>query len=64
MNKRLSRLLGVDVAPRNEHEWDSAISILAVVRGLHAGDGRRDLHGNCRPIPMNAWCSRAGKKAA
>ena len=35
MNKRLSQLLAVDVAPQNEHEWDAAISILAVVRGLH-----------------------------
>ena len=43
MNKRLSRLLAVDVAPQNEHEWDSAISILAVVRGLHRS-WRRDLH--------------------
>ena len=44
MNKRLSRLLAVDVAPQNEHEWDSAISILPVVRGLH-GLWQRDLHG-------------------
>lgn len=48
MNKRLSRLLAVDVAPRNEHEWDSAISILAVVRGLH-GTWQRDLHA----LPTN-----------
>ena len=43
MNNRLSFLLGVDVAPQNEHEWDSAISILAVVRGLD-GSWQRDLH--------------------
>lgn len=43
MNKRLSRLLAVDVVPRNEHEWDAAISTLAVVRGLR-GAWRRDLH--------------------
>ena len=43
MDDRLRQLLGVDVAPRNEHEWDAAISILAVVRGLH-GPWQRDLH--------------------
>ena len=43
MNEHLSRLLAADVAPRNEHEWDAAISILAVVRGLH-GLWKRDLH--------------------
>ena len=43
MNGCLSRFLGVDVAPQNEHEWDSAISILAVVCGMH-GSWQRDLH--------------------
>ncbi len=43
MNECLGSLLAVGVAPRNEHEWDSAISILAVVRGLH-GLWQRDLH--------------------
>lgn len=43
MNTRLSRLLKVDVAPQNEHEWDAAISILAVVCGLR-DSWRRDLH--------------------
>lgn len=43
MNTRLSRLLAADVAPRNEHEWDAAISILPVVRGLQRR-WRRDLH--------------------
>ena len=43
MNKRLRRLLAVDVVPQNEHEWDSAISILAAVRGLQ-GSWQRDLH--------------------
>ena len=43
MNKRLSQLLAVDVVPQNEHEWDSAISILPVVRGLH-GSWQLDLH--------------------
>ena len=43
MNKCLSRLLAVDVEPQNEHEWDSAISILAVVHGLR-GSWQRDLH--------------------
>jgi len=43
MNECLSSLLAVDVAPRNEHEWDSAISILAVVNGL-LGLWQRDLH--------------------
>ena len=43
MNKRLSRLLAVDVLPRNEHEWDAAISTLAVVCGLQES-WHRDLH--------------------
>ena len=43
MDKRLRQLLAANVAPRNEHEWDAAISILAVVRGLN-GSWRRDLH--------------------
>ena len=43
MNKHLSQLLAVDVVPQNEHEWDSAISILPVVRGLH-GSWQLDLH--------------------
>lgn len=43
MNECLSSWLAVDVAPRNEHEWDSAISILAVVRGLQ-GQWQHDLH--------------------
>ena len=43
MDKHLSRLLAVDVAPQNEHEWDSAISMFAAVRGLH-GLWQRDLH--------------------
>lgn len=43
MNTCLSRLLNVDVAPQNEHEWDAAISILAVVCGLR-DTWRRDLH--------------------
>ena len=43
MNERLSQLLGVDVAPQNEHEWDSAISILGVVRGIRRL-WQRDLH--------------------
>ena len=48
MNKRLSQVLGVDVAPRNEHEWDAAISTLAVVNGLN-GSWTRDLHA----LPTN-----------
>ena len=47
MNERLNRLLGVDLAPenepRNEHEWDAAISILAVVHGID-GSWPNDLH--------------------
>lgn len=43
MNKRLSQLLAVDFAPQDEHEWDAAMSILPVVRGLH-GTWRRNLH--------------------
>lgn len=43
MNARLRQLLAVHVAPHNEHEWDAAMSILSVVRGL-AGTWQRDLH--------------------
>ena len=43
MNTRLGRWLGVDVAPRNSHEWDAAISALAVVRGRD-GSWSSDLH--------------------
>ena len=43
MNERLSQMLGVDVTPQNEHEWDAAISMLAVVGGLR-GTWKRDLH--------------------
>ena len=42
MNDRLTSWLGVDVEPENEHEWDAAISILPVVRGLRGS--WRDLH--------------------
>ena len=42
MNDRLNSWLGVDVEPRNEHEWDAAISILPVVRGLNGS--WQDLH--------------------
>ena len=43
MNKRLRQLLAVDFVPHNEHEWDAAMSILPVVRGLD-GTWQRDLH--------------------
>ena len=43
MNRHLEDLLGTAVTPRNDHEWDAAISILPVVRGLN-GSWRRDLH--------------------
>ena len=43
MDKCLSRLLNVDIAPQNEHEWDAAISILPVVRRLHES-WELDLH--------------------
>ena len=43
MNEYLSSLLAVDASPQNEHEWDSAISILAAVRGLQ-GAWQHDLH--------------------
>ena len=42
MNACLNCWLGVKVEPRNEHEWDAAISILPVVRGLHGS--WQDLH--------------------
>ena len=43
MNECLRRLLNVDIAPQNEHEWDAAISILPVVRRLHES-WELDLH--------------------
>lgn len=43
MNGCLGRLLGVEVVPENEHEWDAAISILPVVLRLQ-GSLLRDLH--------------------
>lgn len=43
MNGCLGRLLGVEVAPENEHEWDAAISILPIVLRLQ-GSLLRDLH--------------------
>lgn len=43
MNMNLSRWLSIDVAPENEHEWDAAISIVAVIHGLQ-GRWQRDLH--------------------
>ena len=42
MNDSLSSWLGVKVEPQNEHEWDAAISILPVVRGLRGS--WQDLH--------------------
>ena len=42
MNACLSCWLGVDVQPQNAHEWDAAISILPVVRGLNGS--WQDLH--------------------
>ena len=42
MNDSLSSWLGVKVEPQNAHEWDAAISILAVVRGLNGS--WQDLH--------------------
>ena len=51
MSENLNQLLAVkeNVAPQNEHEWDAAISIHAVVNGLK-GSWQRDLHAlstNC-----------------
>ncbi len=43
MDDRLSQVLGTEVAPDNEHEWDAAISVLPVVRGLQ-GSWNCDLH--------------------
>ncbi len=42
MDKRLSELLDVNVQPETDHEWDAAISILPVIRGLHGA--WQDLH--------------------
>ena len=42
MDERLSELLGLDIEPQTEHEWDAAISILPVVRRLHGS--WQDLH--------------------
>lgn len=46
MNKNLNQLLAVqekNVTPQSEHEWDAAISIHAVVKGLK-GSWQHDLH--------------------
>jgi hypothetical protein len=43
MDKLLSRLLGVDVAPNNDHEWDAAISAFAALKGF-SGQWPHDLH--------------------
>ena len=43
MNGDLVEMMGVDVVPGNSHEWDAAISILPVVRGLQ-GSWSLDLH--------------------
>lgn len=48
MDDHLSQLLGVNVKPQNEHEWDAAISVFPVVRGLQ-GLCQRDLHA----LPTN-----------
>lgn len=48
MDKSLSQLLGVEVAPRNDHEWDAAVSTLPVLRGLD-GSWPRNLHA----LPMD-----------
>ena len=48
MTEHLNQLLAVDVAPQNEHEWDAAISIHAVVNGLK-GSWEQDLHA----LPTN-----------
>ena len=42
-NKVLGKLLGVEVAAKDEHQGDAAISILPVVRWLQK-EWRRDLH--------------------
>ena len=49
MNRRLGDLLGTEVKPLNDDEWDAAISILPVVRGLN-GSWRHDLH----TLPTNS----------
>lgn len=43
MDGQLSRLLGTTVAPKNDHEWDAAISVLPVIHGLQ-GSWTHDLH--------------------
>jgi hypothetical protein len=44
MDEVLARLLGVPVDPANDHEWDAALSALAVFEGL-SGRWSLDLHG-------------------
>jgi hypothetical protein len=46
MDEVLARLLGVSVDPANDHEWDAALSALAVFEGL---SGRWSLDLHCLP---------------
>ena len=71
MDKHLSESLdGVDVAPEDDHQWDAAISILPVVRGLD-GKWQNDLHAMAtndderlvRPCSGTAYMWPEGKLA-
>jgi hypothetical protein len=43
MDSALARVLGIRVAPSNEHEWDAALSAFAALEGL-SGRWTHDLH--------------------
>ena len=43
MDQTLTDVLGLDVSPANEHEWDAALSTLAVLEGA-TGRWHLDLH--------------------
>jgi hypothetical protein len=45
MDDVLARLLGLSLAPGNEHEWDAALSAYAALEGL-SGRWPHDLHSN------------------
>lgn len=43
MDDLLVRVLGISVAPANEHEWDAVVSVFAALQGL-SGRWTHDLH--------------------
>jgi hypothetical protein len=43
MDKTLAHVLGIDVDPKTDHEWDAALSTLAALQGV-SGRWNHDLH--------------------